>query len=231
MTSPSLSHKRLPFVHNIESMSKQRRVTRELLADVSKRAQILKLRTEIALIDRELDTIQNELGVSLYDALEQQADVLPEVLHQAYDDCRSIVSPKQQEISNRHDTIDSHQSQRMRAAEPTTLSERATRLQHAIASHSSDAKLKVEIRLLEHSIVREKQIFGHVVFDACMQLGHSNELEVEAIQDIIDATYDLSTDPTQRKAERLEQIEQLEAELIPKDDTPLFGNESTDVEQ
>lgn len=214
-------------------MSKQRRVTRELLNDVSKRAQIVKLRTEIALIDRELETIQNDFGVALYDAVDEEATSpqLPEGLHQSYEDCRGIVAAKQQEISDRQDTMDSHQSQRLRAAEPTNLSQRAARLQEIIASRSSDAKLKLEIMWLEREILREKQVFGHVVFDACMQLGHSSELESEEIEKVVDSTYELSTDPAHRKAERLEQIEQLEAALAPKDETPIFGAETATVEQ
>jgi hypothetical protein len=203
-------------------MTSKRRVTRFLLADVTQRARIVKLKTEIAVIDHELETLQCAFGVSFYDAMEEHCNSttmteLPEAIATAYQECKTLIDSKREEQTKRHDAIDANQSQRLRAAPSTSLAERAKSLADAVTSRSVDAKCQLENMWLDRAVLREKQVFGRLIFDTAVlepaDDGGHYDLPNESLQLIIDEYAEKAADPRQRKAEKVLQIAALEATI------------------
>jgi hypothetical protein len=218
-------------------MSNKRRITSFLLADVSQRARIVKLKAEISLIDHELEALQCQFGIAFYDAIEQESSSLsthdwPEPIATAYQECKTLIDSKREAQTKRHDAMDAHMSQRLRASAPTSLTERAKSLADAVTSRSVDAKCKLENMWLDREMIREKQVFGRLVFEAVLELANnqssSEQIEQEALQLIIDDTAEKAADPMQRKAEKWLQIAALEAALEqswPKDNDGTKASE------
>jgi hypothetical protein len=199
-------------------MSHKRRITSFLLTDVSHRARIVKLKAEISLIDHELETLQCQFGMAFYDAIEQESTSMnndwPEPIATAYQECKTLIDSKRSEQTKRHDAMDAHMSQRLRSSAPTNITERAKSLADAVTSRSVDAKYKLENMWFDREMIREKQVFGRLVFDSVLELANqSNAIEQESLQLIVDDIAEKAADPLQRKAEKWLQIAALEAVL------------------
>ena len=155
-----------------------------------------KLKADIALADREISAKQSAFGVELFDKLQQQQTgknflaaaastattqtIVPNVFAGAnekafkepFEQCKADVLVKQNEIDAKLLEIEKLQCDRERSRIESSME----RLKTNAASHSHEAKLQMQIKLLKREIHQRKEQFGRDVFDALLD---SNDSERE----------------------------------------------------
>ena len=210
--------------------------TSSVVQEVNKKALKVKLGAELRLVDRELETIQSSFGIQLYDAIAAESEVPSALSHitKSYEACRDLIDSKVQEQEAKFSMIDSHQSQRLRAAPPVSMKDRVLWVRDNVKTRSTDVKLKAQTLWLDREIKLAKQAFGREVFDAALEIAHADmeDLQPEAAlpqeennsvaQQIINVTSAKAEGPKQRKDDKLKQLEVLEA--------PTTGEETVDID-
>ena len=172
------------------------------LDSVKNSAQKAKLKGEIALIDREINQLQSSFGVELFDKLTHSQphhpssssksassssglpslsqlptlhleDFMPnnanqKAIHEPLEACRADVMAKQKQIDAKRLEIEKLQCNRERFRGGTF-----EKIKHDTASHSEEAKLQVQIKLLEREIQQRKELLGRTVFDLLVGTGET----------------------------------------------------------
>ena len=162
------------------------------LDSVKNSANRAKLKGEMALLDREINNLNSKFGVELYDKLTQQQqatnkgnilnlmEFLPssnanqKAVQEPLEACRADVTAKQMQIDAKRLEIEKLQCDRERFRGHSGTIEK---MKHDTTSRSEEAKLHVQIKLLEREIHQRKEEFGRTVFDA---LADSNDSERSA---------------------------------------------------
>jgi len=216
-------------------MEKHRSAPRELVGGLSKKARKVKLRADVLLIDRELEAIKSSFGVELYDAIVEEGS-LPDKfspLAGAYEGCREIVDRKVNEQDGKHNQIDSHQSRRLRAPQPSNAKERARWIKETVTTRSLDAKLKLQTYWLDHEIKMAKQVFGALVFDLAMEMAECQQeaaIPQEnsdcAIQRSINRAEQAAKGPKALRQEKMQRIEWLTTTKQAEDESGIASEES-----
>lgn len=159
-----------------------------------------KLRGEIALLDREIHSLQSAFGVELYDKLTMQQqqqssskpgggfvpsgivpnihldDLLPssanqKALKEPLEACRRDVVAKEDEIAAKRREIEKLQCDRERSRIKSAFE----KMKSDAAGRSAEAKLHVEIKLREREIRQRKEQFGRDVYDALAESNDNSE--------------------------------------------------------
>jgi hypothetical protein len=139
-----------------------------------------KLKGEIALLDREIQTRRHSLGVELYNLLQLTEHsktvniATPSIFHAnesqikiPYEACRADLRILQNEMEAKRLELERIAVNRERARPPRTNQERLEKAGSWMSDTGSEAKLQVELKMLERKMKSRKEKFG---VDVCEHL-------------------------------------------------------------
>jgi hypothetical protein len=146
-----------------------------------------KLRADIVLIDREIQTQKHNFGIEFYDALveyERMHKKLPnkyengkqcDNLTTEFEQCRRDVTMHGNSIDAKQLEMERHSVTRERIAPAIEMSQKAKNLGTSITSQSNQVKLQAQIKLLERDIQNRKGAFGIAIADALLSSSNTGE--------------------------------------------------------
>lgn len=159
---------------------KSNRVKMGIFDSVKKASLKAKLNAEIALLDRDITSKQGAFGVDLYDKLvamergsiNKTGLSLPGIfhaneaaIHGPFDAAKRDIRVKQNERDAKELEIEKIGVDRERAPPPVNSQQQLAKAGSWMSSTSTEAKLTVQIKLLDREINQRKQLFGVEVFD------------------------------------------------------------------
>lgn len=136
---------------------------------VAAASQKTKLKAEIALVDREINSRKHQFGVEMYDLMEQKktfggkSESEPKIIEcfeKAESDIKTVIG-KKDEKQGVMDNLDSTRS----GLPAETVGEKAKKVGQQAQDLANKGKMKAEMALLDRDITGRKQLFGIELFD------------------------------------------------------------------